>query len=1055
MQARAIAMIPTIARLCLWGIALVLLSPAVAAHAANKHWKNSVATGNWTNGNNWSAASPAGADNAGAPAAGDSVNIAPTDGNNHSITYDYAGPALALGFMAVDLTGAGATTTTFSMSGNTLTVQGMGVGQNGRGIVQQSGGTTNVAHTAFNPDLVIGDNAGSSGIYNLSGNAVLLVEGNEYIGQAGTGVLNQTGGTHTVDFSLHLGFSAGGMGTYNLSGGSATINSGVHVGGSGVGVLDVSGGAVLNAGLTFTIANTPASVANLSDGTINTFALNFNGAPSRFNWTGGTLHLGTSVTWDPNVSPTSTSSAFGPSLTLDANRTLIVTGNERLGGLGAFQLTLNSGSVHQVTGDLTVTQIGTLSVNSGSTLSYSSLTQQGGAVNGILQNPGNFVYQGGLFNARLVNQGTVNLGPSFVAHGGVENETSMAINTGQVLSALGPGLENKGTLTVAGGTINATALNLHPSPASFNWSSGTLNLATDVIWDSAAAPNTTGSAFGSQLILGSDRTLKISGDETLGGLGTFNLQLNADSTHIVTGKLTIDSNGTLTQHSGSTLNAPNIELAGGTILGDGFANVAMLTGHGTIVADGGFFNVGSITVSGGTLTVDNSSGNTNRGQIDIPAGQHLQLSSGVFENVGTINLRGGIIDGTSFFGNSTGIIGGHGTIANLSLNFGSLVVDSGILNVISPLANYGEVYLAGGLATLNGLSTLDNNGLLRGDGVVAIEVSNNNTGEIRAENGKRLKFVAAMGTSVGKVNLQGGTAEFSQPLTNGATGQIEGRGTLIVRGTGLTNNGHIALSSGITDVFGDVNNSTGSATRGITVSGNADVTFWDDVNNVAGSLFRVSAGSSATFFGTFSGAGITGTGDVYFEADISPGASPASVSFGGDVYFGTTANLATELGGTTLGSQFDHVEVGGAARLDGTLDVSLISGFSPGLGNSFEVLHADGGIFDEFNHIVLPALSLGLDWNVVYSNFSVLLEVVPSLSGDFNFDGTVDAADYVVWRKTDGAQGSYETWRTHFGETVGGGSGAGANATAPEPDMLVMLVVAAAGWCLRRRFPAS
>jgi len=74
---------------------------------------------------------------------------------------------------------------------------------------------------------------------------------------------------------------------------------------------------------------------------------------------------------------------------------------------------------------------------------------------------------------------------------------------------------------------------------------------------------------------------------------------------------------------------------------------------------------------------------------------------------------------------------------------------------------------------------------------------------------------------VGKINLQGGTAEFSQALFNGGTGQIVGRGTLKVGGTGLQNNGNIALSSGITDVFGDVNNSSGSATKGITISGNA------------------------------------------------------------------------------------------------------------------------------------------------------------------------------------------------------------------------------------------
>lgn len=54
------------------------------------------------------------------------------------------------------------------------------------------------------------------------------------------------------------------------------------------------------------------------------------------------------------------------------------------------------------------------------------------------------------------------------------------------------------------------------------------------------------------------------------------------------------------------------------------------------------------------------------------------------------------------------------------------------------------------------------------------------------------------------------------------------------------------------------------------------------------------------------------------------------------------------------------------------------------------------------------------------------------LVGDFNHDGTVDAADYVVWRKNNGGPGDYATWRANFGMTSpGGGSGALALAGSP------------------------
>jgi hypothetical protein len=76
---------------------------------------------------------------------------------------------------------------------------------------------------------------------------------------------------------------------------------------------------------------------------------------------------------------------------------------------------------------------------------------------------------------------------------------------------------------------------------------------------------------------------------------------------------------------------------------------------------------------------------------------------------------------------------------------------------------------------------------------------------------------------------------------------------------------------------------------------------------------------------------------------------------------------------------------------------------------------------------------------------------VAQLPGDFNHDSTVDAADYVMWRKTGGSPDDYNIWRNNFGEPSGGGSSAGGSATVPEPATLAMLSVAAAGVCSRRR----
>jgi hypothetical protein len=77
-----------------------------------------------------------------------------------------------------------------------------------------------------------------------------------------------------------------------------------------------------------------------------------------------------------------------------------------------------------------------------------------------------------------------------------------------------------------------------------------------------------------------------------------------------------------------------------------------------------------------------------------------------------------------------------------------------------------------------------------------------------------------------------------------------------------------------------------------------------------------------------------------------------------------------------------------------------------------------------------------------------------SPTGDYNANGTVDAADYVLWRKNPtgfgGDPAGYNTWRAHFGQPPGSGAGAISNATVPEPSTLVLLMFAAASCCLRR-----
>jgi hypothetical protein len=81
----------------------------------------------------------------------------------------------------------------------------------------------------------------------------------------------------------------------------------------------------------------------------------------------------------------------------------------------------------------------------------------------------------------------------------------------------------------------------------------------------------------------------------------------------------------------------------------------------------------------------------------------------------------------------------------------------------------------------------------------------------------------------------------------------------------------------------------------------------------------------------------------------------------------------------------------------------------------------------------------------------------PGLAGDFNSNGVVDAADYLVWRKNAGTNNAlpnnlisgtigmaqYNEWRANFGQASGSGAGL-ISAAVPEPGSasLVCMVIA-------------
>lgn len=132
-----------------------------------------------------------------------------------------------------------------------------------------------------------------------------------------------------------------------------------------------------------------------------------------------------------------------------------------------------------------------------------------------------------------------------------------------------------------------------------------------------------------------------------------------------------------------------------------------------------------------------------------------------------------------------------------------------------------------------------------------------------------------------------------------------------------------------------------------------------------------------------------------------------------------------------------------------------------------------GGIFRgrpvTFNvHVVAPDApgTYLTHWSMLQEHVTWFGEVLNltiqvSHEGDYNANGQVDAADYIVWRNTLGQSGTrlptdgnesgtidagdYDVWRAHFGQAVENGRIVRGNAIVPEPDTLLLSILAGAG----------
>ena len=323
------------------------------------------------------------------------------------------------------------------------------------------------------------------------------------------------------------------------------------------------------------------------------------------------------------------------------------------------------------------------------------------------------------------------------------------------------------------------------------------------------------------------------------------------------------------------------------------------------------------------------------------------------------------------------------TVANqVAITNRGALTGSGHLDAQGGLVNDGLMDLDG--MTVAGLP-IENNGVISGNSTIDNSLTNSAGGEIRA-GPDQLLHMTGIGAqaNAGRIDVVGNATqaariEFDGALTNAVTtGNIAASHAVMRFNGSLTNQGSVGISFGTSNVYGDIDNQSGAT---IVVNGNSNVTFWDDLTN--NGTVEVSSGSTVAHFGTLSGEGsFTGSGTNFVEGGLSPGSSPATMSFDGNLVLGASSTTLMELAGTATG-EYDRLVVAGELTLGGNLDVELIDSFIPQVDDVFDLFVLDPGVDlqGNFSNINLPLINTGVwDTSGLLTSGSILVVAVPEPS---------------------------------------------------------------------------
>jgi DNA-binding beta-propeller fold protein YncE len=518
---------------------------------------------------------------------------------------------------------------------------------------------------------------------------------------------------------------------------------------------------------------------------------------------------------------------------------------------------------------------------------------------------------------------------------------------------------------------------------------------------------------------------------TVGNYGTLSgnpFTVNAAETLSVAGGtvssdiLTIATNSSATQSSG-TLSSPILNV-------QGFYNYA-----------GGDFAPATVNVqSGGELQFNAYNDITTN--LQVSSGGEFSISALCKLAGADLQVNGGLVAGSGggYIQNFSGSITGAGTISCPVTNQSLIEPVGGILDFTGAVTNYGTILVPAGAEAL---------------------------------------FSNLTGTDI---DLSGGTVD-TAGTTLANSENISGYG--ILRTGGLTNTGTISLA-GNSSVYGSVTNSTGGL---IQLSGSGPNVFFGAVTN--NGTFFIDAGATASIYAAYNGSGsLVDNGSLYLLSNSSTG----PISGTGVLTIGQTTTAAAVLQLTANGgvSTIGALLINAGSKLDLTNNKMFINYGSgpdpiasiaawiengyynlPGpqiISSAIATADAASGLLygigyadsaDPGDPANLPADTIeimftllgdaNLDGTVNTEDFTLFSHNLGQSGmmwddGDFNYDGTVNAEDFTLFSRNLGQSASLAA-QAGFLDSANGIS----PANVPEPMSAGLMVIAGLGIFRRRR----